>query len=125
MMKGIDFAFDAFGQWSEHDRSMMQWRMKVRIEWRPSMASPLKIGGRLATFSPFLHSPPLSPSLARPPHLWDRMEGLWPHGLAAQPPSLTGGHPLAPLLNGCKGRLLLHPTSSQATSNLLNPSPSS
>jgi hypothetical protein len=44
-MKGIFFTFDAFGQWSEHDRSKMQWRMKVGIEWR------LKIGGRPTTFS--------------------------------------------------------------------------
>jgi hypothetical protein len=37
-MKGIGFAFDAFGQWSEHDMRKMKWRMKVGIEWRPSMA---------------------------------------------------------------------------------------
>jgi hypothetical protein len=37
-MKGIGFAFDAFGQWSEHDWSKMKWRMKVKIEWSPSMA---------------------------------------------------------------------------------------
>jgi hypothetical protein len=37
-MKGICFTFDAFGQWSEHDRSKMKWRMKVGIKWRPSMA---------------------------------------------------------------------------------------
>jgi hypothetical protein len=51
MMKGICFAFDAFDQWSEHDRSNMKWRMKVGIEWRPSMASWPKIGGRPPTFS--------------------------------------------------------------------------
>jgi hypothetical protein len=50
-MKGICFAFDTFGQWNEHDRSKMKWRMKVGIEWRPSMAGRPKIGGRLATFS--------------------------------------------------------------------------
>jgi hypothetical protein len=37
-MKGICFTFDDFGQWSEHDRSKMEWRMNVGIEWRPSMA---------------------------------------------------------------------------------------
>jgi hypothetical protein len=37
-MKGICFTFDAFGQWSEYDRRKMKWRMKVGIEWRPSMA---------------------------------------------------------------------------------------
>jgi hypothetical protein len=51
MMKGICFTFDAFGQWSEDDRSKMKWRMKVRVEWRPSMAGQPKIGGRPATFS--------------------------------------------------------------------------
>jgi hypothetical protein len=45
-MKGIGFAFHAIGQWSEHDRSKIKWRMKVRIEWWPSMASQPKIGGR-------------------------------------------------------------------------------
>jgi hypothetical protein len=49
-MKGIDFAFKAFGQWSEQDRSKMKWRMKVGIEWRPSMADWPKIGGRPTTF---------------------------------------------------------------------------
>jgi hypothetical protein len=32
MMKGICFTFDAFGQWSEHDWSKMEWMMKVEIE---------------------------------------------------------------------------------------------
>jgi hypothetical protein len=84
-MKRIDFAFDAFGQWSGHDRSKMKWRMKVGIEWRPSMAGRPKIGGWLATFFLFLLSPSLSPSLTQPPHLWDKVEGHWPHGLATQP----------------------------------------
>jgi hypothetical protein len=55
-----------------------------RDEWRPSMAGRPKIGGRLATFSllsslplhylpPFLLTPPLSPYLAQPPHLWDKV----------------------------------------------------
>jgi hypothetical protein len=63
-MKETGFAFDAFGQWSEHDRSKMKWRMKVWIEWRPSMAGRPKIGGRPATFSLLssftLHYLPLS-----------------------------------------------------------------
>jgi hypothetical protein len=50
-MKGIGFAFDAYDQWSEHDRSKMKWRMKVGIEWRPSMANQPKIGGWPASFS--------------------------------------------------------------------------
>jgi hypothetical protein len=28
-MKGIGFAFDVFGLWSEHERNRMKWRMKV------------------------------------------------------------------------------------------------
>jgi hypothetical protein len=87
-MKGILFTFDAFGQWSEHDRSKMEWRIKVGIEWRPSVASRPKIGSRPTTFS--LLSPPLSPSLAQPPHLWDKVEEQWPDGLAARPPFLAG-----------------------------------
>jgi hypothetical protein len=52
-MKGICFAFDAIGQ-CEHDRSKMKWRMKVGVEWRPSMAGRSKMGRWLAAFS--LHS---------------------------------------------------------------------
>jgi hypothetical protein len=50
-MKEICFAFDAFGQWSEHDRSKMKWRIKVGIEWRSGMAGRPKNGSRSATFS--------------------------------------------------------------------------
>jgi hypothetical protein len=50
-MKGIGFAFDAFGQWSEHERNKMKCRMKVGIEWRPSMVGRPKIGGWPTTFS--------------------------------------------------------------------------
>jgi hypothetical protein len=49
----------------------MKWRMKVEIEWRPSMADQPKIGGQPTTF--FLLSPPLSPSLAQPPHHWEKV----------------------------------------------------
>jgi hypothetical protein len=52
-MKGICITFDALGHWSEHDRSRMELRMKVEIEWRLSTASQPKIGGRPATFSLF------------------------------------------------------------------------
>jgi hypothetical protein len=31
-MKGIFFTFDAFGQWSEHDRSKIEWMIKVGID---------------------------------------------------------------------------------------------
>jgi hypothetical protein len=50
-MEGICFTFDAFGLWSEHDRSKMKWWMKVGIEWRPNMAGRPMIGGRPDTFS--------------------------------------------------------------------------
>jgi hypothetical protein len=50
-MKEIGFAFDAFGQWSEHDRSKMKWRMKVGIEWRPNFVSGLA-SKQLGWFSP-------------------------------------------------------------------------
>jgi hypothetical protein len=50
-MKGIGFAFDTIGPWSEHDRSKAKWRMKVGIEWRLSMTGRPKIGGQPATFS--------------------------------------------------------------------------
>jgi hypothetical protein len=43
--------YDTFGQWSEHDRSNMKWRMKVMVECRPSMAGRPKIGSQPATFS--------------------------------------------------------------------------
>jgi hypothetical protein len=79
-MKGIGFTFDAFGQWSEHDMSKMKWRMKVGIEWRPSMTGWPKIGCWPVTFT--LLSSLLSPSLTQSPHLWDRLEELWPHGPA-------------------------------------------
>jgi hypothetical protein len=98
-MKGICFTFDAFSQLSEHDRSKMKWRMKVQVEWSPSMAGQPKIGGRSATFSLplFFLSPPLSTFLAQPPHLWDNVEGKWPHGLEARPPYSATSHLLAPL----------------------------
>jgi hypothetical protein len=41
----------------------MKWRMKVGIEWRPSMAGRPKIGGWPAT------------PLAQPLHLRDKVEG--------------------------------------------------
>jgi hypothetical protein len=63
MMKGICFTFDAFGQWSGHDRSKMKWRIKVGFEWRPSMVGWPNISGWPATFSLFssfiLHYLPL------------------------------------------------------------------
>jgi hypothetical protein len=86
-MKRIWFTFDAFGQWSEHDKSKMKWRMKVEVEQRPSMADRPKIGSPTGHHLPlFFLSPPLSTSLAQPPHLWDKVEGQWPHGLADRPP---------------------------------------
>jgi hypothetical protein len=56
-VKGICFTFDAFDQWSEHDRSKIKWRMKLGVEWMPSMADPSNIGGQQATFSLFSSFP--------------------------------------------------------------------
>jgi hypothetical protein len=75
-MKGICFTFDAFGQWSEHDRRKMKWRMKVGVERRPSMAGWPKIFWPADYLLPhFFLSPPLSTSLAQPPLLWDKVKG--------------------------------------------------
>jgi hypothetical protein len=125
-MKGICFAFDAFCQWSEHDRNKMKWRMKVGIEGRPSMAGRPKIVGWPATFSLLSFVPPLSTPLAQPPHVWDKVEGQWPHELAGRPATILGRPTTTwlPYKRVAKGSLLLHPASSQATSSFLNPSPS-
>jgi hypothetical protein len=81
----------------------MKWRMKVGIEWRPSMAGRPKNGGQPATFSllsSFPPFPPLSSSLAQPPRLLDKVEGQWRHGLPARPPSLAGWPPLGSPIKG-------------------------
>jgi hypothetical protein len=104
-MKGICFTFDDFGQWSDHDRSKMKWRMKVGIEWRPRHCRSAKewwLANHV--LPPFLLSPPLSRSLAQPPHLWDKVEGQWPHGLVARPPSLAGQTPLGSPIKGLPRR---------------------
>jgi hypothetical protein len=54
------------------------------------------------------HLPPcsllLSSSLSQPPHLGDKLESFWPHGLAARPPTLVGrphlGFPIKGLPRG-------------------------
>jgi hypothetical protein len=56
-MKGICFTFDDFGQWSEHDKSKMKWRMKVGVEWRSSMAGRPKVVAQSGTFSLFSSFP--------------------------------------------------------------------
>jgi hypothetical protein len=120
-MKRICFTFDSFGQWSEHDRIKMWWRMKVGFESRPSVATRPKIYGQPTSFPPFpFLSLLLSSSLSQPSHHGDKLESFWPHGLAAR--SAT---PWLPYKRTAKESLLLHPTSSQVTSNFLNPSPSS
>jgi hypothetical protein len=118
-MKEICFAFDAFGQWSEHDRSKRKWRMKAGIEWRPSMASQPMIGGRPATFSSFLPFPStiyLFSSTTTPLEQNRGALATW----AGWP-----ANPWLPYKRVAMGSFLLHPTSSQAISNFLNPSPSS
>jgi hypothetical protein len=47
-MKGNYLAFDAFGQWFEHEGNKMRWMEKVRGEWRPRL-------GRPTTYSLFSH----------------------------------------------------------------------
>jgi hypothetical protein len=75
MMKGICFTFDAFGQWSEHERSKMWSRRKVGVQWWLSVAARPKIYGWPATFPLFsLLSLLLSSSLSQPPHLEDKLE---------------------------------------------------
>jgi hypothetical protein len=119
-MKRICFTFDAFGQWSEHDRSKMEWRMKLGIEWRPSMA------GRPATspsFPPFPSTISLFSSTTTP--LGQSLGALatWASRLAPILGQLAT--PWLPYKRVVEGSLLLHPTSSQATLNFLNHSPSS
>jgi hypothetical protein len=64
----------------------MWWMMKGRGEWRPKLSRPVKMGGRPAiTSSLSLLSSPLPSSLTQPPSLWDKVEGQWPHLLAARP----------------------------------------
>jgi hypothetical protein len=49
---------------------------------------------------PFSLSPPLSTFLAQPSHIWDKVEGQWPHGLAACPPYLDGRPSSGSLIKG-------------------------
>jgi hypothetical protein len=118
-MKGICFIFDAFSQQTENDRSKMEWRKKVGIEWRRSMA------GR--PLSPFFPPFPSTISLysSTTTHLRQSLGALatW----ASRPATILGwlATPWLPYKRVAKGSLLLHPTSSHATSNFLNPSPSS
>jgi hypothetical protein len=112
-MKGIGFAFDAFGQRSKHDRSKIKWRMKVGIEWRPSMAGRPKVGGRPATFSLLssfpLHYLPLS-STTTPLGQNGGALATWVHC----PATILGrsATPWLPYKRVAKGSILLHPTSS-------------
>jgi hypothetical protein len=62
------------------------------------MADRPKNGGGTATFT--LLSPLLSLSLAQPPQLWDKVEGQWSHGLAAQAPFLVGRLPFGSPIKG-------------------------
>jgi hypothetical protein len=91
----------------------MKWRMKVGIEWRPSMAGRPKIGGWLATFSLLssftLHYPRLS-STTTPLGQNGGALDTW-----AGHPAIILGRPATPRLpykRVAMGSLLLHPTSS-------------
>jgi hypothetical protein len=97
----------------------MKWRMKVGIEWGPSMAGWPKIGGHPATFS-LLSS---FPSTIYPFSLTTTPLGQCRGAMAT-----WAGRPATsrlPYKRDAKGSLLLHPTCSQSTSNFLNPSSSS
>jgi hypothetical protein len=49
-MKGNYLAFDAFGQWFEHEGNKMRWIEKVGGEWRPRLGRPAKmVAGRPPT----------------------------------------------------------------------------
>jgi hypothetical protein len=119
MMKGIFFTSDGFGQWTEHERGKMWSRMKVRAEWRPSVAAQ--------------PPSPLFPSLPSTIFLFISTTAPWgPIGelLATWASRSTTYHgrpatPWLPYKRTANGSLLFHPTSSQATSNFLNSSPSS
>jgi hypothetical protein len=54
-MKGNSLAFDAFGQWFEHEGNRIRWMEKVGGEWRPRLGWPIKMGGQPATYSLFSH----------------------------------------------------------------------
>jgi hypothetical protein len=90
----------------------MKWRIKVRVEWRPSMASRLKIGGRPATFS-LLSSFPLLylfSSTTTPLGQSTGAVATW-----AGRPATKLGRPATswlPYKRVAKGSLLLYPTSS-------------
>jgi hypothetical protein len=112
-MKGISFAFNAFSQWSEHDRSKMKWMMKVGIEWRPSMAGQPKIGCRPAIFTLLfsfpLHYLPLS-STTTPLGQNGGALATW----TGRPATILdwSANPWLPYKRVAKGSLLFHPTSS-------------
>jgi hypothetical protein len=86
---------------------------EVGVEFRPSVVTRRKIYGRPTIFPLFsLLSLPLSSSLSQPPHLGDKLESFWPHGLAAWPPTLAArpATPWLPYKRAANGSLLLHPT---------------
>jgi hypothetical protein len=123
-MKGIGFAFDSFGQWSLYDRSKTKWRMKVRIEWRPSMTYRPSLADRppSPSFPPFPSTISLFSSTTTPLGQNGGALATWAARLAT-----ILGRPAThwlPYKRVAKGSLLLQPTRSQATSNFLNSSPS-
>jgi hypothetical protein len=80
------------------------------------VAARPNIYGRPATFPLFsLLSLLLSSPLSQPPHLGDKLESFWPHGLAA-PTTYLGrlATPWLPYKRVAKGSLVLHSISSQA-----------
>jgi hypothetical protein len=117
-MKGIWFTFDAFGQWSEHDRSKMKWRMKVGVELSPSwQVSQRLVAGRppSPSFLPLPSTIYLFSSTTTPLGQSRGRMATWACRLA----TILGQLAISwlPYKRVAKWSLLLHPISSQATSN--------
>jgi hypothetical protein len=114
-MKGNCLAFDAFGQWFEHEGNNMRWMEKVGGEWRPRLGRPAKMGGRSATYSLFLTFFSTNILFSSTTNTLVHNGGTlatW----AGRPATYHGRQAtLGTLIKGlAKGNLLLHPTSSQA-----------
>jgi hypothetical protein len=89
-------------EWAWEEQDMVKNESE---SWVEAKCIRPKIYGWLATFPLFSHIYLLlSSSLSQPPHLGDKLESFWPHGLAARPPTLAGrshlGSPIKRLPRG-------------------------
>jgi hypothetical protein len=104
----------------------MKWGIKVGVEWRQSKAGRPKIGVWPTMFPSFLPFPSTIYHFSSITTPLGQSRGAM--DILASPPTTILDRPVTswlPYKRVAKERLLLHPTSSQATSNSLNPSPSS